>query len=110
MIAEKNEIEAKKTIAKINETKILFSEKIKLINLQSNSSRRKGGGSKNKIRNKKVVTMNTTVIQRTIRDYYRKLYKNKMNALEKNGKILRKVQLSKSETGKNRNYEQMNHK
>ena len=33
MIAEKNEIEAKKTIAKINETKILFSEKIKLINL-----------------------------------------------------------------------------
>ena len=54
--------------------------------------------------------MNTTVIQRTIRDYYRKLYKNKMNALEKNGKILRKVQLSKSETGKNRNYEQMNHK
>ena len=54
--------------------------------------------------------MNTTIIQRIIRDYYKQLYKNKINDLGKNGKILRKVQLSKSETEINGSYEQTNHK
>ena len=39
--AEIGEIEMKKTIAKINETKSWFFEKIKLINLQTDSSRTK---------------------------------------------------------------------
>ena len=45
---EINEIETKKTIAKINETKSWFSEKIKTqqINLQPDSSRNKGRGLK----------------------------------------------------------------
>ena len=42
--AEINEIETKKTIAKINKTKSWFFEKIKLINLQPDSSRKKERG------------------------------------------------------------------
>ena len=40
--AEINEIEIKKTIAKINETKSWFFEKIKLIKFQLDQSRKKG--------------------------------------------------------------------
>ena len=42
--AKINEIETKKTIGKINETKSWFFEKIKLINVQPDSSRKKGRG------------------------------------------------------------------
>ena len=41
-----NEIELKKTIEKINETKSCFSEKIKLIKLQPDSSRKRETGFK----------------------------------------------------------------
>ena len=44
--AEINEIETKETIEKINGTKRLFFEKIKLINLQPDSSNKKGRGLK----------------------------------------------------------------
>ena len=44
--AEINEIETKKTIAKINETKSWFSKKIKLIDFQPDSSRKEGRGFK----------------------------------------------------------------
>ena len=50
---------------------------------------------------------NSAQIQRSIRDYYEQLYGNKMDNLEKNGQILRKVQSSKTESGRNRNYEQV---
>ena len=64
-----------------------------------------------KIRNEKgEVTTENAEIQRVIRDYYEQLYGNKMDSLEKNGQILRKVQSSKTETGINRNYDQPNYK
>ena len=44
--AEINEIDTKKTIEKINETKSWSFEKIKLINLNPDSSRKKGRGLK----------------------------------------------------------------
>ena len=43
--AEMNETEMKNTIEKINETKSWFTEKIKLINPYSDSSRKKGENS-----------------------------------------------------------------
>ena len=66
--AEKNEIEMKKTIAKINETKNCFFEKInKVDKLRADSSRKKRENIQiNTIRNEKEVTMDTTEIQRII--------------------------------------------
>ena len=59
----------------------------------------------NKTRNEKgAVTTNNAEIQRIIRDQY-ELYGNKMDNLEEK-QILRKVQSSKTEPGRSRNYEQ----
>ena len=57
----------------------------------------------NKIRNDKgEVTMDTREIHGIIRGYYQQLYANKMDTLEEIGQILRKVQLSKTEPGRNK--------
>ena len=62
--AETNEIETKKTIAKINKTKSWFFEKTKLINLQPDSSRKRGRGLKSiKLEMKK------EKLQRTLQKY-----------------------------------------
>ena len=63
----------KKTIAKINKTKSWFFKKIKLINHQPDSSKKKKGKTQiNKIRNEKgEVTTDTAEIQRIMRDYYK---------------------------------------
>ena len=65
----------------------------------------------NKIINEKgEVTTDTTEIQRTIRDCCKQLYTKKNRQPRKNGQILRKIQPSKTEPGRNGKYEQTNHK
>ena len=65
----------------------------------------------NKIRNEKgEVTTNNADIQRIIRDYYEQLYHNKMDNLEEMDRFLDKFNLPRTEPGRNRNYEQSNHK
>ena len=81
----------KKTIAKINKTKFWAFEKINEIDkalarlikikrekIQITRSRNKKGE----------VTTDTTEIQRIMRDYYKKLYANKVDNLEKMDKFL----------------------
>ena len=63
----------------------------------------------NKIRNEKVTT-DTTEIQRILRDYYKQLYATKMDNLEEMDKILERIEPFKTEPGRNRKYEQTNHK
>ena len=69
--AEINEIEMKKTIEKINETKSCFFEKINKIDKPSARliKNKRERTQINKIRNEKEVTVKTTELQRIIRDY-----------------------------------------
>ena len=86
----------KKTIAKINKTKFWAFEKINEIDkalarlikikrekIQITRSRNKKGE----------VTTDTTEIQRIMRDYYKKLYANKVDNLEKMDKFLERYKL-----------------
>ena len=53
--------------------------------------------------------MKNAEIQMIIRGYCEQLYGNKIDN-GRNGQILRKIQSSKTEPGRNRNYEQPNYK
>ena len=94
--AEINEIETKKTIAKINKTKIWFFGKINKTDkpLASLIKKKRERTKINKIRNEKgEVTMDTAEIQSIIRDYYKQLYDNKMDNLEEMDKFLERYNL-----------------
>ena len=83
--AEINELETKKTIEKINETKSWFFEKINKIDkhLARLTKQKRERIQINKIRNEKgEVTMDITEIQRIIRDKYMQIYVNETDHLE----------------------------
>ena len=88
---EINEIEMKKTIAKINKTKSWFFEKInKLDKPLARLIKKKGRGRKSiKLEMKKEKSqLDTAEIQRIIRDYYKQLYANKMDNHEEMDEFL----------------------
>ena len=86
----------KETIAKINETKGWFFEKINKIDkpLARLIKKKREKTQINRIRNQKgEVTTDTEEIQRIVRDYYKQLYANKMDNLEEMDKFLEKHNL-----------------
>ena len=94
--SEINEKEMKETIAKINKTKIWFSEKINKIDkaLARLIKKKRKKTQLNRIRNEKgEVTTDTAEIQRIMRDYYKKLCANKMDKLEEMDKFLERYNL-----------------
>ena len=82
----------KETIAKINKSKSWFFEKINKIEKPLARLMKKWEKTKiNRIRNEKgEVTTDTAEIQRTMSDYYKQLYANKMDNWEEMDKFLEK--------------------
>ena len=92
--AEINEIETKKTTAKINKTKSWLFEKINKIDKPLARLIKRERTQINKIRNgKRAVTTDTAEIQSILRDYYKQLYANKMDNLEEMDKSLERYNL-----------------
>jgi hypothetical protein len=89
--AEINEIETKKTIQRINETKSCFFEKINKINrpLTNLTKMRREKTQIIRIRNAKgEITTNTMEVQEIITDYFENLYSNKLENLKEMDRFL----------------------
>ena len=91
----------KETIVKINKTKSWFFEKINKIDKPlARLIKKKEKNQINKIRNEKgEVTIDNAEIQRIIRDYYEKLYGNKMDNLEEMDRFLENFNLPRLNQG-----------
>ena len=100
----------KETIVKINKTKSQFFEKINKIGKPlARVIKKKKKNQINKIRNKKgEVAIDNAEIQRIRRDCYNNSMAIKWITWKKWTDYIRKVQSSKTEPGRNRNYEQLN--
>ena len=86
------------TIAKINQAKSLFFEKINKIDkpLPRLINKQREKNQINKIRNENgEITTGNTEIQRIIRDYYHQLYANKMDNVKEMDKFLEKYNFPK---------------
>ena len=95
---EINEIQSKKIIQNINESKSWFCEKISKIDKPLTSLINKKGERTqiNKIRNERgEITIDTKETQRIVRKYYEQLYANKLENLEKMDKFLETYNLPK---------------
>ena len=94
--SEINEIETKKTIARINKTKSWFFEKINKFHkpLARLIKKKRERTQINKIRNEKgEVTRDTAEIQSILRDSYKQLYASKMDNLEEMDKFFERYNL-----------------
>ena len=90
--------ETKETIAKVNKAKSWFFERINKIDkpLARLIKKQREKNKINKIRNENgEITTDNTEIQRVIRDYYQRLYANKMDNLEEMDKFLEKYNFPK---------------
>ena len=99
-------MEATKTKEMIHQTKSWFFEKInKIDKTWASLMKKKREGS-----NKSEVTVDTTEVQRIIKDYCEQLYSRKYDDnIKEIDKFLEKIQSSKSESGRNIKLEQTNY-
>ena len=98
----------KETVAKINKAKSCFFEKINKIYKHFSRQKREKNQINKIINEKGEVTVDNVKIQKIIRDYYENYVAIKW--ITWNRQILREVQSSNTEQGRNRNYEQPNYK